>query len=204
MRDSYLLRYGLTKSSNDSSQFLARNQDSFDDVKPPFGRYVHGLWSEAKRLGVDSGPLFEMIIGSVIFSAGVEAFYRKTALAKVPELELDFLLLGDDPNSPICIQLTSTLRERYKLADLQAFKIKHFYPGAYVTLLTMDSKDVARRDPAQLKSLDALIDAGSTGLDELVEVIVRKSGFKLQHSQTCSTRGSTFHASIEPHSGSLY
>lgn len=201
MRDGYLVRYGLTKSSNESSQFLARNQDSFDDVMKPYGSYVSDLWAEAKRLGADSGPLFEMIIGSVIFSAGVSSFYRKTALARVPELEVDFLLLSEDKESPVCIQLTSTLRERYKLADLQAFKIKHYYPGAHVALLTMDSKDVARRDPSELKSLDDLIDAGTKSLDALVAVILQKAPHMLQGDEIAKTRRSTFHSIKEPYSG---
>ncbi len=201
MRDAYLIQYGLARNSTEETMFLARNQETFSSVTSPKSIHVSTVWTEAKRLGVTSGNLFEMIVGSVLFSLGLGPFYRHVALAQVPELDIDFVIFGQDPSAPICLQLTSTLRERHKLADLQAFKVKHYYPNAYFALLTMDSKDVARKLGMEFPSLDLLVDAGSEQFDDLIALICNLEKWTFVNSALSSTRSSTFHSLDFPYSG---
>jgi hypothetical protein len=72
-------------------------------------------------------------------------------------------------DSPWCMQLTSSLRERYKLADLQAFRVKAAYPLATICLLTMDQLETSRRKADDFEALDQLIYCGSSDFDDLIE-----------------------------------
>ncbi len=204
MRDLYLLERGLARNSNEETMFLARNQESFANISKPASKHIESVWSEAKRLGVSSGPLFEMIVGSVLYSLEIGPFYRRAALRFVPELDIDFILFNEDETAPICLQLTSTLRERHKLADLQAFKIKHFYPKAFFSLLTMDSIDVARKSGVKFPSLDMLVDAGSTQFDELMVRIGELGATRFANSALASSRSSTFHSLSQPYTGPVF
>lgn len=171
MIDDYLIKAGLAKSRSQSTEFLARSQKGFDSVQPPYGDYIRDIWNAAKRLGIDSGPLFEMLIASVFIGANYLPFYQKAELALARKIESDFLFWDETKKAPICIELTSTLRERYKLADLQAFKVKANFPEAKFFQLTMDYKDAARRSSNDFESLDGLIFAGSEGVELLLSEI---------------------------------
>lgn len=183
MIDDYLVTAGLAKSRSTSTEFLARSQPGFDSVRAPYGEYIQEIWNSAKRLGIASGPqsgtLFEMLIGSVLIAAGFLPFYQKAELHRARNIESDFLFWDKETESPLCLELTSTLRERYKLADLQAFKIKASYPSAKFFQLTMDFKDAARRSTEDFDSLDGLIFPGSSEIDTVLQSV---SGMSLGQS----------------------
>ena len=175
MLDDYLVKAGLAKARGPSTEFLARRQRSFNDVTEPYGDYIQDVWNDAKRLGIgtgpQSGPLFEMLIGSVFIAADVAPFFRRAELANARKIECDFLFWESSSEVPICIELTSTLRERYKLADLQAFKIKANYPNGKFFQLTMDYKDASRRSNKDFESLDGLVFAGSPQFESVISAI---------------------------------
>ena len=179
MIDDYLIRAGLAKSRGPSTEFIARAQKGFDSITEPYGDYIQEVWNSAKRLGIasgpQSGPLFEMLIASVFISAGFLPFYQKAELKFAGKIESDFLFWDERTESPVCIELTSTLRERYKLADLQAFKVKANYPKAKFFQLTMDYKDVSRRSPEDFESLDGLIFPGSGDIDKVLSSVATLS-----------------------------
>ena len=175
MIDDYLIKAGLAKSRGPSTEFLARSQRGFDAIRRPFGDYIQEVWNGAKRLGIDSGTLFEMLIASVFIGGNFFPFYRRGELASARKIESDFLFWDETSKAPICIELTSTLRERYKLADLQAFKVKAKYPGAKFFQLTMDYKDASRRSSEDFESLDGLIFAGSSEIEQVFRVLEQAS-----------------------------
>lgn len=179
MIDDYLIKAGLSKARTPSTEFLARAQKGFDSVKAPYGDYIQEIWNNAKRLGIangpQSGPLFEMVVASVFIGAGLVPFYQKAELKAAKKIESDFLFWDEASQSPVCLELTSTLRERYKLADLQAFKVKANFPKAKFFQLTMDYKDAARRSSDDFESLDGLIFAGSSEIEKVLDAVKQLS-----------------------------
>lgn len=193
MRDHYLIQANLARTSGEASQFLSRQQPSFDSIGEDFSKHVDSIWIEAKRLGVDSGSLFEMLVGSIFMAADLTPFYSSAELMEASGLEMDYLIWNSACDAPVCFQLTSTLRERFKLADLQAFKVKTRYPSAEFHLLTMDSKDVARRKSTTFESLDSLIYCGDTSFDQLLKEVKSKVAPSLVENRLLDTKGLTLH-----------
>ena len=179
MIDDYLIKAGLSKAHTPSTEFLARMQRDFESVQAPYGDYIQEIWNSAKRLGIasgpQSGPLFEMLVASVFIGAGYLPFFQKAELHAAKKIESDFLFWDEINQLPVCVELTSTLRERYKLADLQAFKVKANFPNAKFFQLTMDYKDASRRSQEDFESLDGLIFAGSGEIEQVLEVLGQMS-----------------------------
>jgi hypothetical protein len=170
---------GFVLAPNDATKALS--QLLLDPNVPdyPYSRVVSTLWEKAKQRRVASGALFELIVSACLYDAKVSTFYRHASLECCPKLESD-LLVWSQYGEPWCIQLTSTLRERYKLADLQAFRMKSSYPNAVVFLLTMDQFDTAKRARTDFESLDELIYCGNESFDLLMERLAFASAAKCE------------------------
>lgn len=163
-----LVDSGLVSTANDATRTLAQILVDPEIPDYPYSRVVSTVWEKAKVRGEASGALFELIVSACLYDAKVKVFYRHATLERCPKLESD-LLVWSQFGSPWCIQLTSTLRERYKLADLQAFRVKSSYSNAAVVLLTMDQFDTAKRSRGDFESLDELIYCGNEAFDSLVD-----------------------------------
>lgn len=193
MRDHYLIQANLARTSGEASQFLSRQQPSFDSIGEEFSKHVESIWIEAKRLSVDSGSLFEMLVGSIFIAADLTPLYSNAELKEAIGLEMDYLIWNSKSDAPVCFQLTSTLRERFRLADLQAFKVKTRYPRAEFHLLTMDAKDVARKKSTTFESLDSLIYCGDDSFDRLIRGVKERVKPSLVERELLDTKGLTLH-----------
>lgn len=160
---------GLTSRAKDTSNALLEILASGDYPRYPYSRFIEAVWTDAKQRKQASGALFELLVSACLNDAGVRTFYRHGRLLGSPMVEFDLLIWSAFDSSPWCIQLTSSLRERYKLADLQAFRVKSSYPNAIVTLLTMDQEDASRRTNTDYESLDELIYCGSPVFDSFIQ-----------------------------------
>ncbi len=166
--ESDLVRAGLVAVPNDVTKVLAEILLDPEIPAYPYSRVLNFVWDRAKLRGEASGALFELMVSVCLFDAKVNVFYRHALLEGCPKIEHD-LLVWTPEGAPWCIQMTSTLRERYKLADLQAFRVKSSYPKAIVVLLTMDQADTSKRSSRDFESLDDLIFCGNESLDLLIE-----------------------------------
>lgn len=140
----------------------------------PYSRFMSAFWEEASSQGQSSGALFELMVACCLYDARVGTFYRHATLQDSPKVESD-LLVWTREGMPWCIQMTSTLRERYKLADLQAFRVKASYHNAAFFLLTMDQFDTSKRSKKDFESLDELVYCGSAAFDSLIEKLTFSS-----------------------------
>ena len=73
---------------------------------------------------------------------------------------------------PICISAKTSLRERYKQADLEAIALKYVHRKSFSYLVTLDNKE-AKSVKAKIKSgdvigLDNVVVATSNDFNELV------------------------------------
>lgn len=169
----------LVPKTTETSDALEQIIGSGSFPRYPYSRFVEGVWAEAKERNQATGALFELLVAACIYDSGVQIFYRHARLNGCPTVESDLLIWSAFDSSPWCIQLTSTLRERYKLADLQAFRVKSAYPKAIFALLTMDQTDTSRRTSGDFESLDELVYCGSPAFDTLIQRMVHSG------SETC-------------------
>lgn len=134
--------------------------------------YVEKYLLALNRIG-KSAPndiLFGYIINTLLFREGIKPFYYHATISEAPLVKYDTLLFSYD--EPICLSLKTSLRERYKQADLEAIALKYVHRKAKSFLLTLDEKEakVTKMKIPQglLIGLDDVIDCHTEQLDELL------------------------------------
>lgn len=166
--EAHLVSVGLVTATSDLTRTFVDITRSPNVPSYPYSRFMSAFWEEASSQGQNSGALFELMVACCLYDARVGIFYRHATLQDSPKVESD-LLVWTREGMPWCIQMTSTLRERYKLADLQAFRVKAAYHNAAFFLLTMDQFDTSKRSKNDFESLDELVYCGSAAFDSLIE-----------------------------------
>lgn len=147
----------------------------FADAKP--SEYVKEVWAAFKS-GVGeiknnsiNGKIFEHILSSLLINENLLPFYAQAKVAFVPNADYDFLLYCDE-KGPIVLSAKTSLRERYKQADLEAIALKYVYRKSESYLIAMD-KDEAGHIQKKVRSgdvigIDKVIYAASDEFDEFI------------------------------------
>lgn len=105
--------------------------------------YVKKYWTSYKELGIDNnslnGNVFELIIYTLLYREGILPFYVQASVAFVPGIEFDTILYSKE--KPISLSLKTSLRERFKQADLEAIALKYVHRKSECFLLTLDADE---------------------------------------------------------------
>lgn len=133
--------------------------------------YVRLYWEALEKAGQPSlhGNIFEYIIYSLLYREGILPFYTQAKVAFVPNVNFDALLYCR--STPVSLSLKTSLRERYKQADLEAIALKYVHRRSKCYLLTMDSKEANAQKGKILSGdiigLDEIIDCNTSDIDNL-------------------------------------
>jgi len=126
--------------------------------------YVKMYWEAYLSTGNQTqnvnGKVFEYIIATLLYREKLLPLYIQAEVAFVPNVDFDALLWSDEIG-PIALSMKTSLRERYKQADLEAIALKYVHRKAKSYLLTMSS-DEAINAKKKIKSGDII------GLDDIV------------------------------------
>lgn len=102
--------------------------------------YIDVLWRKYldnyKEDGSVNGKVFEYLIISLLINKNILPIYVQAKVAFVPNVDFDLLLYTDE--KPIAISAKTSLRERYKQADLEAIALKYVHRKAECFLITMN------------------------------------------------------------------
>ena len=129
-----------------------------------------------------NGNIFEAIITTLLLKEGIEPIYTQASLEFVPNIDYDIVIFPKnqegivDVSAPIVLSLKTSLRERYKQADLEGIALKEVYKRALSYLITLDEetelvkfkKKVEEKD---IRGIDACLNATSEEFDELIKNI---------------------------------
>lgn len=107
-----------------------------------------------------NGKVFEFCVAECLLQMGISPFYYQASLLFVPNVDFDFVCYH--PIKPVVLSCKTSLRERWKQADLEAIAIKQVYRQAKNHLLTSSSE----AKPLQAK----LRDGNISGLDSCIMV----------------------------------
>ena len=145
--------------------------------------YVRYCWDKYATLGIGgnnalNGTIFELIIATLFVKEQILPLHLQAQVAFVPNVNFDAVLYTNE-SGPIGLSLKTSLRERYKQADLEAVALKYVHRKAENYLLTMDRTEadsVSRKivDGAVL-GLDKAILATSGEFDALVAELKSKA-----------------------------
>lgn len=177
-----LKKYKIVRSSSNTSVKVFEKlmgEKSFMDIEYESPKdYINKYWSGYKSKYPNgniniNGSVFELIIYSLFYREGLLPFYTQAKVTYVPNVIFDAILYNR--SQPISISLKTSLRERYKQADLEAIALKYVHRRAKCYLLTMDSKE-AKDNKAKIKrgdiiGLDDIVDCNTDEINELIETL---------------------------------
>ena len=122
-----------------------------------------------------NGKMLENIIELALERAQIPNLYVQVRLKDVSLAVFDIMLFEGD--TPLALPVKTTIRERWKQAELEAREMKRYYPGAECLLLTLSEQEVnARRNaPEQTTGIDRFVLANTPEFDELVEQLTKRT-----------------------------
>ncbi len=154
----------------------------FNDLVPDFtllsgmnpSQYVNHVWSlyEAhtpynKDL---NGKFFEYVLVSLLINENLLPLYIQAKVAFVPNVDFDLLLYTKE--KPIVLSAKTSLRERYKQADLEAIALKYVHRKAESYLLTLNSSEAStvnnKIKHGEVIGIDEVILANTNALDTFI------------------------------------
>lgn len=140
--------------------------------------YIQKYWTEYlkikdREIGVN-GKIFEYSLATLFIREKLLPLYLSAKVSFVPNVIYDLMLYTEE-RGPICISAKTSLRERYKQADLEAIALKYVHRKALSYLVTLDEGE-ARSVSAKIKKgdvigLDKVVVATSSEFDDLIEEI---------------------------------
>lgn len=121
--------------------------------------------------------IFEHIIRTLLYREKIYPFYYHARIADVPLIQQDILFISN--SIPISLTIKTSLRERYKQADLEAIALKYVHRKARSFLLTMNSQEAksikAKIPQGEVIGLDDVIDCNTDQLDDLIVLLKQMS-----------------------------
>lgn len=119
-----------------------------------------------------NGKIFEYILATLFVRENLLPLYLSAKVAFVPNVIYDLMFYSNE-RGLICISAKTSLRERYKQADLEAIALKYVHRKALSYLVTLEEKE-ALSVKAMIKSgdvigLDNVVVATNAEFDDLIK-----------------------------------
>ena len=137
------------------------------------GKYWEEYKAEYENNQSINGGVFEQLIILSLLRENISPIYTQAKLAFVPNVNLDIVLYNR--KTPITISAKTTLRERWKQADLEAMATKYVHRQAKCYVLTLSESEVSarRRDSNSYMGIDSFVLAHTEEYDNLIEELKR-------------------------------
>ena len=136
--------------------------------------YINMYWNEYLKYPGNknlNGRIFEFILATLFIRESILPIYMSAKVAFVPNVIYDIMFYTKE-NGPICISAKTSLRERYKQADLESIALKYVHRKSLSYLVTLHEQE-AKSVQAKIKSgdvigLDKVVVATNEQFDELI------------------------------------
>ena len=144
----------------------------FDSLFPDFmkvkyskpNEYVQKYWTKYSghpdKNNNLNGKVFEYILATLCVREGILPIYMSAKVAFVPNVIYDLMFYTTE-RGPICWSVKTSLRERYKQADLESIALKYVHRKALSYLITLEENE-AKSVKAKIKTGDVI------GLDNVI------------------------------------
>ena len=153
-----LKKLGIVIGNNTKSGELFENLfPDFMDIKyDKPSEYINKLWSkyesQPERNANLNGKMFEYILASLCIRESILPIYMSAKVAFVPNVIYDLMFYTAE-KGPICWSVKTSLRERYKQADLESIALKYVHRKALSYLVTLNENE-ANNVKLKIKSGD--------------------------------------------------
>jgi hypothetical protein len=149
MSEHFLMKYGVVGSGG-SAQSADMVVDAIGDPHVDGSLSPHQFlkkwWNHLATPSLNSnlrGGIFEHLLATVFIREGLLPFYVQAQVEFVPNVRFDFLFWTKE-KGPFVISAKTSLRERYKQADLEAMALSSVHRRSETHLVTLDAIEAAR------------------------------------------------------------
>lgn len=176
---SYLVDFGVAHAKNKSAEIFETIvpdifASEFESLSP--SQIVAICWQRYqeryKSNNAVNGTIFEYILSSIFIREGLLPFFRQAKVAFIPNVNYDLLMYSSEIG-PVTISAKTSLRERYKQADLEAVALKNVHRRAQSHLVTLDVKEghntAKKLVTGDLMGLDSVTIATEPAMDVLID-----------------------------------
>lgn len=126
-----------------------------------------------------NGRIFEFLICETLVRDDLVPFYYQARFVQVANADFDIVLYH--PKKPVVLSAKTSLRERYKQADLEGLALKQVYRGAECYLLTLSDEHGSvqqKIEDGDVSGLSACLRADTPYYDALLQEL-KSSRFQL-------------------------
>lgn len=175
-----LHKLGITVSGDNKAEAV------FDSLFPMIfktkygspSEYLSQNWHKYKNSKYCSnnmnGKIFEYILATIFIREKLLPLYLSAKVAFVPNIIYDIMFYSRE-RGPICLSAKTSLRERYKQADLEAIALKYVHRKALCYLITLEGNEglnVRKKiKTGDVIGLDNVILADNIEFDEMIKEI---------------------------------
>lgn len=128
-----------------------------------------------------NGRVFEALLSVLFVRRGLQPLFAQAKLAFIPNVEFDFVLYSTE-YGPIVLSAKTSLRERYKQADLEGMMLRQVHRNSQSFLITLNEKEAnsvnAKIGSGEVLGLDKVVRADSNSFDELIAHLETLTFFK--------------------------
>lgn len=159
----------------------------FESLHPDFRQieydkpsdYVRTYWQLYEKAALvnnnnnnQNGKVFEYILATLCVRENILPLYMSAKVAFVPNVVYDLMFYTQE-RGPVCWSVKTSLRERYKQADLEAIALKYVHRKALNYLITLNVQE-AKNVKVKIKTgdvigLDDVIVATEPEFDDMIE-----------------------------------
>lgn len=175
--EDYFVTAGILTSSHTSraAKALLKVQPSLNlaPYESP-SSYVKSIWRAVLADGLPStlnGTVFELILSCVLLKENLIPFYMEAEVQYVPNAHFDLLLYSKEIG-PIVLSAKTSLRERYKQADLESQALRDVHRRSKTFLITLSAKEAMgvkkKIQMGEVTNLDDVVVADTKSFDSLV------------------------------------
>ena len=176
--EDYFVKYGILgpKHKSKAARALRKIQPDLYSVtysKP--SEYVSDLWAKVQKSRMSrklNGAAFELILACVLIKEDLHPFYMSAEVKFVPNARFDLMFYSHEIG-PIVLSAKTSLRERYKQADLESLALRAVYRRSKTFLITLDEREARnvqlKIENGEVTSLERCVVATSQDFDDLVK-----------------------------------
>jgi DNA (cytosine-5)-methyltransferase 1 len=185
-KSNMLVETGIVKGNIKSLEVfnscISNDFTSIPAMKP--SEYVNFCWVNYNKYcktrpqnNTMNGYIFELIIKSELYRQSLCPMFLEAELSYVHNVYFDVLLYSyqtilTQSEFPIGLSLKTSLRERYKQADLEALALKNVHKNARNYLITLNESEARivnkKIEKEEMFGLNKVVVATSTDFDDLI------------------------------------
>ena len=127
-----------------------------------------------------NGRIFEYMICETLAWKDLVPFYYQAKFSLIPNCEFDIVLYHE--RHPIILSVKTSLRERYKQADLEGLALKQVYRSAKQYLITLSETEAQNTqkkiESGDISGIEKVIIATNPEYDDLLDTLKKQYNFQ--------------------------